>query len=70
MTHPSGTRHPITGDGAHAWQLADGLWAWRLSDGAIVLQGDDGDVTIPAAHLPALARGLLAAHVHNGRPDA
>lgn len=45
------------------------LWAWRLDDGAVVLQSDDGDVTIPADCLTSVANGLLAVHVHNGRPD-
>jgi hypothetical protein len=45
------------------------LWGWRLEDGAVVLQSDDGDVTIPAECLTSVANGLLAVHVHNGRPD-
>lgn len=47
------------------------LWGWRLDeDGSVVLQSDDGDVTIPADCLTSVANGLLAVHVHNGRPDA
>lgn len=47
------------------------LWAWRLdADGSVVLQSDDGDVTIPPDCLTSVANGLLAVHVHNGRPDA
>lgn len=65
-----GAAHPLpsfqsTGD---AWELAPGVFAWTI-DGDVVIQGDDGDVTIPAAQLPSLARGLLAQHVTNGRPD-
>jgi hypothetical protein len=45
------------------------LWGWRLEDGAVVLQSDDGDVTIPAECLTSVANALLAVHVHNGRPD-
>jgi len=46
------------------------LWGWRLDeDGSVVLQSDDGDVTIPADCLTSVANGLLAVHVHNGRPD-
>lgn len=45
------------------------LWGWRLEDGSVVLQSDDGDVTIPQDCLTSVANGLLAVHVHNGRAD-
>lgn len=65
-----GAAHPLctSRGGEQPWQLAPGVFAWTL-DGDVVIQGDDGDVTIPAAQLPSLARGLLAQHVTNGRPD-
>lgn len=47
----------------------DAVWAWRLADGAVVLQGEDGDVTIAPDCLVAVANALLATHVHNGRAD-
>lgn len=64
--HGHGAVHPINGRGDPAWEFAPGVFAWKL-DGDVVIQGDDGDVTIPATHLPLLARALLAAHVANGR---
>lgn len=45
------------------------LWAWRLDDGSVVLQSDDGDVTIPVDCLTSVANGLISVHVHNGRAD-
>lgn len=78
---PSG-QHPLPhATGAEPWRVqplnpkAGGpreygaLWAWRLDDGAVVVQSDDGDVTIPPDCLTSVANGLLAAHVHNGRPE-
>lgn len=67
-TTPNGARHPLcTSDAGNVpWEVSPGLFAWTV-DGDVILQGDDGDVTIPRAALPALARGLLAAHVTNGR---
>jgi hypothetical protein len=78
---PSG-QHPIPhATGIEPWRVqplnpkaggpreAHALWAWRLEDGAVVLQSDDGDVTIPADCLTSVANGLIAVHVHNGRPD-
>lgn len=47
----------------------DAVWAWRLEDGSVVVQSDDGDVTIPADCLTSVANGLVAVHVHNGRPE-
>lgn len=78
---PSG-QHPLRfATGAQPWRVvplhehadlstpvAD-LWAWRLEDGSVVLQSDDGDVNIPQDCLTSMANGLLAVHVHNGRPD-
>lgn len=58
-----------TATGTHPLQLTPDLWGWRLDDGSVVLQSDDGDVTVPAWALPRLAQGVLAVHVHNGRPD-
>lgn len=46
------------------------LWAWRHdADGAVILQSDECDIVIPADCLTSVANGLLAVHVHNGRPD-
>jgi hypothetical protein len=72
LPHATGTEpwrvHPQNPRaGAPAGRLA--LWGWRLEDGAVVLQSDDGDVTIPADCLTSVANGLLAVHVHNGRPE-
>lgn len=76
MTAEHGSAHPLCAslNGERAWRVGecagpDSLWAWRMSDGDVVLQGDDGDVTIPADKLADVARALLAVHVHNGRPD-
>jgi hypothetical protein len=68
--HAHGALNPLAAsDASRAWEFADQLWAWRLVDGDVVLQGPDGDVTIPARKLPLLARSLLAVHVQNGRPE-
>jgi hypothetical protein len=76
MTTPGhGSQHPLaTSTGGKPWVVSDDpehgeLWAWRLQEGHVVLQGDDGDITIPAHKLALVARSLLAVHVHNGRPD-
>lgn len=45
------------------------LWAWRFEHGSVVLQSDDGDVIISADQLVAVANGLIAVHVSNGRPE-
>lgn len=65
---PHGDRHPLcqSADGDQPWEIAPGLFAWTLN-GDVALQGDDGDVTVPREQLAALATGLLAVHVHNGR---
>lgn len=66
-TQQHGAQHPLVGaDGTRSWQFADGVYAWQAGND-VVLQGDDGDVTIPAQKLPILARALLAVHVANGR---
>ena len=79
---PSG-QHPLRfATGGQPWRVAPlhehadmstpvaSLWAWRLGDdGSVVLQSDDGDVTIPADCLTSVANGLIAVHVLNGRPD-
>jgi hypothetical protein len=70
MLEGHGAQHPLCSpDSARRpWRLGMNLYLWNV-DGAVVIQGVDGDVTIPPNHLPALARGLLAMHVTNGRPD-
>jgi hypothetical protein len=78
---PSG-QHPLPkATGAEPWRvqplnpkaggprLHGAVWAWRLDDGSVVLQSDDGDVTIPPDCLGSVANGLVAVHVHNGRAD-
>lgn len=67
-----GARNPLAASKASgvAWEIAPSLWAWMDREtGDVYLQGDDGDVTVPATLLPLLARSLLAAHVANGRND-
>lgn len=71
---PHGSAHPLCrSEGGRApWRVEEDwhvLYLWHVEDGAVVIQGDDGDVTIPASALPAVAQGLLAQHVTNGRPD-
>lgn len=65
-----GALNPLAGSRATgtAWEFAPGVWAWMVGPD-VVLQGEDGDVTIPGTHLAVLARSLLAAHVQNGRPE-
>ncbi len=65
-----GALNPLAGSRAtgNAWEFAPGVWAW-MEGSDVVLQSDDGDVTIPGTHLAVLARSLLAAHVQNGRPE-
>jgi hypothetical protein len=78
---PSG-QHPLPhATGEEPWRVQplnpkaggprpyDAVWGWRLEDGSVVLQSDDGDVTIPQDCLTSVANGLLAVHVHNGRAD-
>jgi hypothetical protein len=74
MTAPDpqahGALNPLAAsDASRAWEFAEQLWAWRKPNGDVVVQGPDGDVTVPATHLPVLARSLLAVHVQNGRAD-
>lgn len=63
-----GSMHPLctSRGGAEPWEFAPDVFAWTV-DGNVVLQGEDGDVTIPRDRLALLARALLAAHVTNGR---
>jgi hypothetical protein len=62
-----GALHPLCqSDAAQAWECAPGVFAWQV-DRDVVIQGDDGDVTIPADRLALVGRALLAAHVQNGR---
>jgi hypothetical protein len=62
-----GALHPLCqSDASQAWECAPGVFAWQV-DRDVVIQGDDGDVTIPADRLALLGRALLAAHVQNGR---
>lgn len=78
---PSGQHQLPHATGAEPWRVQphnpkaggprnhDAVWAWRLEDGSVVLQSDDGDVTIPVDCLTSVANGLMATHVHNGRAD-
>jgi hypothetical protein len=62
-----GAQHPLCqSDGTKAWECAPGVFAWQI-DKNVVIQGEDGDVTIPEDRLALLGRALLAAHVQNGR---
>jgi hypothetical protein len=66
-TQQHGGQHPIAAaTGQNAWEFATGVFAWRVGND-VVLQGDDGDVTIPAAQIALLGRALLAVHVVNAQ---
>lgn len=65
----TGGIHPIMAGPSDPWVFGADLIAWRQQDGSVVLQGEDGDVTIPLGVLILLGRGLLAAAVTGQRPE-
>jgi len=61
--------HPIMAGADDVWEFGPSLWAWWVPGAGVVVQGEDGDVTIPPDRLILLARALMAAGVTASRPE-